>query len=89
MARKSISLTTSVIIPALENFKTEADNSIFYTHSQIQKIGESSPVVIDAEDTDILVTAAYVTTRINEKLFVKRKRMCSIAVNSVTKRWLQ
>ena len=54
--------------------KIEADNAIFYVYDQIRKSGDATPVVIEAEDTDVLITAAFVTTKICGVLGIKMKK---------------
>ena len=70
-----------------KNEKIEADNAIFFIYYQIRESGEESPVVIDAEDMDVLVTSAYVTAQIPGVLGIKKKKkifdcgsLCSIDI---------
>ena len=67
---RDISTSIDLRVPNFENNKLEADNAIFFIYSQIRSSGETSPVVIDAEDTDVLVTSAYVS------LFISPYRVC-------------
>ena len=43
-------------------------------YSQIRKFGETTPIVIDSIDTDVLATAAYVSTKVDGALGVKMRR---------------
>ena len=52
--------------------KTGGDR--FYVYDQIRKSGDATPVVIEAEDTDVLITAAFVTTKICGVLGIKMKK---------------
>ena len=42
----------------------EADTILFFIYSQLRKSGVSDAVVIDAEDTDVVVLASYVAHQI-------------------------
>ncbi|KAK6167510.1 hypothetical protein SNE40_021515 [Patella caerulea] len=52
----------------------EADTVIFFVYSRIRRSGIQTLVVIDAEDTDILVVSAYVANTIESNLAIKRKQ---------------
>ena len=52
----------------------EADTILFYIYSQLRKSGASDVVVIDAEDTDVLVLASHVAHQIEGTLGLKRKK---------------
>ncbi|KAG1664228.1 hypothetical protein GQR58_019910 [Nymphon striatum] len=52
----------------------EADTVIFFVYSRIRRSGIQTLVVIDAEDTDILVVSAYVANTIEGDLAIKRKQ---------------
>ena len=66
MRNKCVDISTVPVqnVSTFQSQKIEANNSMFFIYSQIRASGEQSPVVCDAEDTDILITAAYVTTQI-------------------------
>ncbi len=51
----------------------EADTILLYIYSAIRKAGETDVVVIDAEDTDVVVLSAYVAHKIDGDLGIKRK----------------
>ena len=51
----------------------EADTILFYIYSQLRKYGIEDAVVIDAEDTDVVVLAAYVAHHVEGNLYLKRK----------------
>ena len=53
----------------------EADTIIFFIYSQIRKSGVQTTVVIAAEDTDVLVLAAYVANTVDGILTIKRNRI--------------
>ena len=46
---------------------------IFYIYSQIRKSGVTDAIVIDAEDTDVIVLAVHVSHKIEGILGIKRK----------------
>ena len=52
----------------------EADTILFFIYSQIRKSGVQTTVVIDAEDTDVLVIAVYVGNTVDGILTIKRKQ---------------
>ena len=54
-------------------YHLEADTILLYVYSQLRKNGINDAVVIDAEDTDVIVLAAYVSHQINGQLGIKRK----------------
>ena len=63
----------------------EADTILLYIYSQLRKSGVEDAVVIDAEDTDVMVLAAYVAHQIKGTLCIKRKRViydCKILCRS-------
>ena len=53
----------------------EADTILLYIYSQLRKSGVEDAVVIDAEDTDVMVLAVYVAHQIKGTLSIKRKRV--------------
>eukprot|EP00112_Aurelia_sp_Birch-Aquarium-sp1_P023025 Seg6709.2 transcript_id=Seg6709.2/GoldUCD/mRNA.D3Y31 product="hypothetical protein" protein_id=Seg6709.2/GoldUCD/D3Y31 len=61
-------------IKEFECHHIEADTILFYIYSQIRKNDAVTSVVIDAEDTDVLVLAAHVAHKINGILGLKRKK---------------
>ena len=61
----------------LENFECqhiEADTTLFFIYSKIRQSGNEIPVIIDAEDTDVLVLATYVANNVDGSLMIKRRR---------------
>lgn len=52
----------------------EADTILLYIYSQLRKSGVKYAVVIDAEDTDVLVLVSYVAHQIEGMLGLKRKK---------------
>jgi len=52
----------------------ETDTIIFFIYSQIRKYGILDPVVIDAEDTDVVVLSAFVAHNTDGILAIKRKK---------------
>ena len=65
--------TESKIISEYQCCHIEADTVIFYIYSQIRKSGVTDAIVIDAEDTDVIVLAAHVSHKIEGILGIKRK----------------
>ena len=60
-------------IPEMENEHLEADTAMFYVVSVLQQ-HSALPIVIDSEDTDVVALSAYVSTKINGVLGIKRKK---------------
>ena len=52
----------------------EADTILLYIYSQLRKNGVQDDVVLDAEDTDVVILAAYVSHQLEGVLGIKRKR---------------
>ena len=50
----------------------KADTILFFMYSQLRKSGVSDAVVIDAEDTDVVVLAFYVAHQIEGPLGLKK-----------------
>jgi len=59
----------------------EADTITFYIYSQVPKSGVLDPVLIDAEDTVIVVLSAFVAQNTEGILAIKHKRVSSAAEN--------
>lgn len=57
----------------------EADTIIFFIYSHIRKSGILDPVVIDAEDTDVVVLSAFVGHNTEGLLTIKKRRASSTA----------
>merc|ERR1712055_628103 len=51
----------------------EADTTIFGIHAKLRD-GYEGPIIIDSEDTDIYVQAAYVARNVPGKLYIKRRK---------------
>lgn len=69
---------------------SEADTIMFYIYSRIRKAGIMDVVVIDAEDTDVVVLASYVAHHTDGLLAIKRKKefincqtLCSEAIAKI------
>ena len=60
-------------IKEFQCYHMEADTILLYIYSQLRKNGINDAVVIDAEDTDVIVLAAYVAHQTNGDLGVKKK----------------
>ena len=56
-------LTTSEDVPELACFQAEADTAMFTIYSVLRSDGYTAAVVLDTEDTDNYVQAAYVAQR--------------------------
>ena len=52
----------------------EADTAMLFIYSRIRVLGDTSAVLIDAEDADVVVLAAYASSIIGGQLTVKRKK---------------
>ena len=69
---------------------TEADTILLYVYYQLRQSGVEDTVLIDAEDTDVIVLAAYAAHQIEGPLGIKRKgfvydckKLCSPEVADV------
>ena len=49
---------------------------MLFLYSRIKKYDQSTPVLIDSEDTDVVVMCAYATSIINGELAIGRKPQC-------------
>jgi len=77
-------LTTGEELPEFVCFQSEADTAMFTMYSVLRSKGYQAAVVVDTEDTDNYVQAAYVAHRTPGILSIKRKhqlidakRLCS------------
>ncbi len=52
----------------------EAGTILFFIYSQIRKSGVQTVVVLDAEDTDVLVLSAYVANTVDGVLAIRRNQ---------------
>ena len=68
-----IDLETSERIPHLDCHQHEADTKMFFYSSQISQTDPTNPIVIDAEDTDVLVIAAQASHDIAAPMFLYRR----------------
>ena len=79
-------LATGEQYPNISCDQAEADTIIFYVYSQLRSCHQYlGPVVIDSEDTDVYVQAAYVSQHVPGKLYMKRKNhfvKCSNLIDS-------
>ena len=64
----------------------EADSILLYIYLQLRRKGDQSPVVIDAEDTDVVVLAVYVAHTTDGILALEGKRWLLTAENFVRER---
>eukprot|EP00794_Sanderia_malayensis_P017851 gene17851-19634_t len=71
---KLLNTEENLEIKEFECHHIEADTILFFLYSQIRKQDAVVPVVIDAEDTDVLVLAAHVAHKVNGILGLKRKK---------------
>ena len=55
-----LNITTGYLVSELECTQAEADTALFTIYSRIRAQGYKEPVVVDTEDTDNYVQAAYV-----------------------------
>lgn len=54
-------------------YQMEADTILLFIYSQMRKAGMRDHVVLDAEDTDVVVLAGYVAHQVDGVLGIKRK----------------
>ena len=73
MGSSAKNLTTSEDVPELTCFQAEADTAMFTIYSVLWSDGYTAAVVLDTEDTDNYVQAAYVAQRMPGMLCLKRK----------------
>ena len=66
-------LTTKEKVPKLEFNHAVADNIIFYSNAQVKMKGQDA-VVIDAEDTDVVVLAAHESLKIHGLVGIRQKK---------------
>lgn len=66
-------MTTSKRESNFECEHIEADTAIFFIYSRIRQSGVCSDVVIDSEDTDVLILSAHVAHSLDGALAIKRK----------------
>ena len=64
---------TGEIDPNLKFNHPEADTTIFGIYAKLRD-GYEGPAIIDSEDTDVYVQAAYVAKNVPGKLYIKRKK---------------
>ena len=75
--QKCEDISTSVLKGPVHNLQCshlEADTAMLYIYSRIRVLGNTSAVLIDAEDADVVVLAAYASSMIDGQLTVKRKK---------------
>jgi hypothetical protein len=61
-------------LPEFECLHTEADTILLFLYAQLRRSGRQELVVIDAEDTDVVVLTAHVAHKIAGDLAIMRKR---------------
>ena len=66
-------LTSGKLMPELTCFQAEADTAIFTTYSILRSEGYTEAVVVDTEDTDNYVQAAYVAQKTSGLMCIKKK----------------
>ena len=69
-------LFTSLNIDDYGLSHAEADTALFMIYNKLCENGWTGTFVIDAEDTDIYVQAAYVSQIVSGELLIKKKNMC-------------
>ena len=69
-------LFTSLNIDDYALSHAEADTALFTIYNKLRENGCAGTVVIDAEDTDIYVQAAYVSQHVSGELLIKNKNIC-------------
>lgn len=86
----SSSLNTGCKVTEFECAHEEADTVLLYIYAQLQQKGNTLPIIIDAEDTDVLVLACYASHEIDGTLLLKRKQhlynctdMCSKEITRI------
>jgi len=77
----SKNLTTGQIVPEFSCSHVEADTAMFTVYSVLRSSGYANPVIIDTEDTDNYVQAAYVAHQTSGLLCLKRKHQLINAQN--------
>ena len=67
-------LTMGEDMPQFAFSHAEADTALFTTYSEVRFTNNAIPVVLDTEDTDAYVQAAYVAKQIEGPLYIRRKK---------------
>ena len=70
----SINLNTQTPEPSLFCLHAEADTALFTIYDSIRTSGYMKPVVMDTEDTDNYVQAAYVSHKLPGEMLIKKKK---------------
>ena len=66
-------ISSSLLKGSIEKFccfHLEAYTAILFLYSRIREYGQTTPVLIDSEDTDVVVICAYATSIINSELAI-------------------
>ena len=61
------------LVQKLKCSHLEADTAMLFVYAKIRDDDQTTPVLIDSEDADVVVLCAYATFRISGKLALKRK----------------
>ena len=70
-------ISSSLLKSSVEKFccfHLEADTAMLFLYSRIREYDQTKPVLIDSEDTDVVVMCAYAASIINGELAIRRKR---------------
>ena len=74
MGEYSVNLSTKIPDNELLCLHAEADTALFTIYNSIRAAGYLKPVVMDTEDTDNYIQAAYVSNRVPGSMLIKRKK---------------
>ena len=88
--QKCEDISTSVLKRPVHNLQCshlEADTAMLFIYSRIRVLGDTSAVLIDAEDADVVVLAAYASSIIDGQLTVKRKKEIIDCKTLCSRRW--
>ena len=74
MQRNCEDLKTGINIPSYECYHQEADTILFYIIHAIRQTGNHNTIIIDAEDTDVIVLSSLVSHIESGVLGIRRKK---------------
>ena len=69
----AMNLTSGKLMPEFKCYHAEADTAMFTVYSVLRSEGYTAAVILDTEDTDTYVQAAYVAQHVSGLLCLKRK----------------
>ena len=74
MGEYSVNLSTKIPEQELLCLHTESDTALFTIYNSIRAAGYLKQVVMDTEDTDNYIQAAYVSNKVSGPMLIKQKK---------------